>query len=129
MSRLQINAEQVLGIVTIVADGEIDVYTLGKLKDAVTMALSTGLSHLVIDLGRVTYMDSSGLGLLLGLHKQLDKARGRLIVTGPSAVVRDVLRVTNADRLLKVMNTREEAARSIIEAPFTPPAGSDRDRK
>ncbi|HOY66547.1 MAG TPA: STAS domain-containing protein [Candidatus Ozemobacteraceae bacterium] len=129
MSRLQITAEQVLGVVTIAADGEVDVYTLGKLKEAVTMALSTGLAHLVIDLGGVTYMDSSGLGLLLGLHKQLEKARGRLIVTGPSAAVREVFRVTNADRLLKVMNTREEAARCVIEAPFTPPAGSDRDRK
>ncbi|HNW34234.1 MAG TPA: STAS domain-containing protein [Candidatus Ozemobacteraceae bacterium] len=118
MSRLQINAEQVLGIVTIIAEGEIDVYTLGKLKEAVTLALSSGISLMVIDIGRVAYIDSSGLGLLLGLHKQLEKARGSLIVTGPTSAVREVLRVTNADRLLKIMNTKEEAAHHLTDHPF-----------
>jgi len=118
MSRLQINAEQVFGIVAITAEGEIDVYTLGKLKEAVTLAFSSGVSHLVIDIGRVTYIDSSGLGLLLGLHKQLEKAHGSLIVTGPDSEVRQVFRVTNADRLLKIMNTKEEAAQHLKDDPF-----------
>lgn len=118
MSRLQILAEKIFGIVTITVEGEVDIYTISKLKDAISMAVSSGVINIVINLGLVTYMDSSGLGLLLGLHKQLAKSRGSLILAGPSGAVRSVLRATNADRLLKIMNTKEEAAQYLVDNPF-----------
>lgn len=118
MSRLQIAAEKISGIVVINVEGEMDVYTIGKLKEAITMVTQSGVISLAINMGLVTYMDSSGLGLLLGLHKQLAKSHGNLIVAGPSGAVREVLRATNADRLLKIVNTKEEAAQFIVDNPF-----------
>ncbi len=118
MSRLQIAAEKISGVVVINVEGEMDVYTIGKLKEAISMVTQSGVISLAMNLGLVTYMDSSGLGLLLGLHKQLVKSHGHLVVAGPSGAVREVLRATNADRLLKIVNTKEEAAQFIVDNPF-----------
>ncbi|HOT29746.1 MAG TPA: STAS domain-containing protein [Candidatus Ozemobacteraceae bacterium] len=118
MSRLQITAEKISGVVVINVEGEMDVYTIGKLKEAISMVTQSGAVSLAVNLGLVTYMDSSGLGLLLGLHKQLAKSHGTLVVAGPSGAVREVLRATNADRLLKIVNTKEEAAQFIVDNPF-----------
>lgn len=124
MSRLQIMAEKVLGIVAINVEGEMDAYTIGKLKEALSMTISSGVTNIVVNLGLVTYIDSSGLGLLLGLHKQLAKAHGSLVLAGPSSAVRSVLHATNSDRLLKIMNTKEEAAQYLVDNPFGEKPGS-----
>jgi anti-sigma B factor antagonist len=77
--------------VTVVAvGGEIDVYTAPKLRDKITELVSDGRYHLVIDMESVEFLDSTGLGVLVGGLKKVRAHDGSMEI------------VCNQDRLLKI---------------------------
>lgn len=86
----------------IVADGEIDLATVNKLRSAVTEALQRGARHLTVDLDKVTYIDSSGLGMLIGAHKRTASNGGTLTIRCSQARVLRLLSITGLDRVLRV---------------------------
>ena len=77
--------------VTIVAvGGEIDVYTAPKLRDRITELVGEGHYRLVIDMENVEFLDSTGLGVLVGGLKKVRAHDGSMEI------------VCNQDRLLKI---------------------------
>ncbi len=71
--------------------GEIDVSTVGELRGAMDEVTSDGSARLVFDLTGVSFIDSSGLSVLVGASKAL--AAGCVRVAGTKRV-RDLLRIT-----------------------------------
>lgn len=86
----------------IVADGEIDLATVNKLRSAVTELMTQGARHLTVDLDKVTYIDSSGLGMLIGAHKRMASTGGTLTIRCSQARVLRLLSITGLDRVLRV---------------------------
>lgn len=92
------------------AAGEIDHDSQHVLADAAEQAISAGRHRIVIDLTEVTFCDSGGLSLFVGLHKQTAGLGGQLRLAGPQPPVAAVLKATYLDRLLPLHATAEEAA-------------------
>ena len=80
--------------------GELDIATRQQLEDEVDALLSKGARSVVIDLGELSFIDSSGLGLLVVLNDQADADGWTLGLTRPSGQVLSVLRLTGADEHL-----------------------------
>ena len=78
--------------------GEIDMQTSAELRAQVD-ALDVSGQTLVLDLAGVTFVDSSGLGSLLGIKKQQDRAGGRLLLAGLSPSVSRIIEITRMDRV------------------------------
>lgn len=78
------------GVTVIAVAGEIDVYTAPKLRDRITELVGEGTYHLVIDMEGVEFLDSTGLGVLVGGLKKVRAHDGSLQL------------VCNQDRLLKI---------------------------
>jgi len=79
-------AEQMAGgIPVLVVTGEIDVVTKPVLHDHLDAQLEMGRSTMVVDLRNVTFLDSTGLGVLIGALKRCREAGGdlRLVVDAP----------------------------------------------
>lgn len=57
---------------------------------------------LVIDLSGVTFMDSSGLGLIVAMHKLQKQHGGSVVLTAPQRLVRRVLAISGIDRVIDV---------------------------
>lgn len=66
--------------------------------------------HLTLDLGGVTMLTSVVLGTLVRLHRTFLAAGGRLALTNPTPIVRQVLRVTRLDTILDVRTEPESRA-------------------
>jgi anti-anti-sigma factor len=81
--------------------GEIDIATTGNLRDALTTALTRG-PHIEADLSAVTFMDASGIGVLLAARRQAAEAGGSLTLRAPSAVVRRLTEILGLDEVLPV---------------------------
>src|SRR6266849_7690248 len=79
------------GVAIVDVDGEIDVFTCGMLRDRLLALVDEGHSSLVVDLGNVSFIDSTGLGVLVGVWHRLSPADGVLGLAAPSARVRAVL--------------------------------------
>ena len=67
------------------------------------------IRRVVIDLGAVTFMDSSGLGAVIGVLKRVAERGGELALARPQSSVKLVLQITRADRIIKVCDTLEAA--------------------
>ena len=74
-------------------DGDLDLLTVGRARHDLTPLMADG-AHLVLDLARVSCIDSAGIGLLLSTRSALLKRGGRLEIRNPSSVVRRIFDVT-----------------------------------
>lgn len=74
--------------------GEIDLDTASQLNDHALQAMREHGPHLVLDLGRVTFMDSTGLKVLLAVHRRAELSGGSLGLVGVTRPVMKVLTVT-----------------------------------
>lgn len=101
---LQLEAEVRGGVVWIRIGGEIDALTVPMLKDAIAKVEETSPPHIVLDLRPLKFMDSMGLGALLGASIRAEKEDRRLTVIRGPAAVDDLFRVTGASQLLNVVD-------------------------
>jgi anti-sigma B factor antagonist len=89
--------------------GEVDIYTSPALKTALAAAAADGCSLLIVDLDRVGFIDSSGLGVLVGALRRAREAGGDMrVVSGHDTVAR-ILRITGLDRVFSLHATLDEA--------------------
>jgi anti-sigma B factor antagonist len=90
------------GLAAVAPRGEVDIHTAPELRSALTGVLDDGAFHVVVDLGQVTFMDSSGLSVLVGAHRRLARDGGRLELVGTLPAVERVLRLTGLVDVLDV---------------------------
>ena len=97
---LTITSALVDGIRVITVRGEIDHYTGDPLRQALSLAEGTAVPRTVVDLGGVTFMDSSGINILINaLHAVLD-ADGWLRLAGPTEAVLRTLQLVGVDQVI-----------------------------
>jgi len=88
--------------------GELDLPTAPQLKWALLDALQAGVSQLVLDLSRTSFMDSTALGVLIGVNRSLGPDR-RLALVGVSSNVLRVFELSGMDRAFSIYPTLEDA--------------------
>jgi anti-sigma B factor antagonist len=71
--------------------------------------------HVVLNLARVSYMDSSGVGTIVSLYTSARAAGGNIKLSGLGARVKDVLQITKLGTIFEVFDTAENAAASFNE--------------
>lgn len=84
--------------------GEIDVYTAPDLRERLLPLCEREQHTVVVDLSSVTYMDSTGLGVLIGAYKASKKAKGELVLKGMTPRVERLFRITGLYKLITVEN-------------------------
>ncbi len=89
--------------------GEVDLYTAPRFKDDLIALIDDGAVDIVIDLSRVTFIDSTALGVIIGGVKRLHDRDGRLALVAASRPVVRILNITGLDRVLTIFDTREAA--------------------
>jgi anti-sigma B factor antagonist len=96
-------------VVVFSAYGELDLHVAPELQDRVDAAIQRGVELLVVDLSRVTFVDSMALGVLLGAVNRLRRRGGNLRLVVPSADVRRIFEISQLDQIFTLEWTREEA--------------------
>jgi anti-sigma B factor antagonist len=90
--------------------GEVDAYRAPVLRGKLTSAFSeAGMSVLVVDLSRTTFVDSSALGVLVGGLKRARERNGRFVVVAPTGGVRRILEITSLDCVFEIHETLDGA--------------------
>ncbi|MCZ9883039.1 STAS domain-containing protein [Arthrobacter sp. B2a2-09] len=89
--------------------GRLNMVSAPKLREVVAEVVAGGASRVVVNLEDTVFMDSSGLGALIGCLKAARQAGGDLRISGVQAQVKMVLELTNMDRVLTSYPTAEAA--------------------
>ena len=79
--------------------GDVDVYTAPQVRDRVIRLLADGVRHVIADLREVSFLDSTGLGALVGSLKRLREQDGSLELVVPDGRIMTIFRVTGLDRV------------------------------
>lgn len=90
-------------------EGRLTSTSVPQLRKAVDELVSKGNARIVVDLGATEFVDSSGLGALIGGLKAARLAGGDLRIAAMTETVRKVLKLTNLDRVLRDHPTPESA--------------------
>lgn len=96
--------------------GVIDLFTGPEVKARVLALADAGTSELVLDLSAATYLDSTGLGVLLAASKRLEREDGRMVVISRHPAIARVLAITGLDTLFTIVGTREQALAELDAA-------------
>lgn len=109
---MSVNAETTRGV-TIVTLGlaSLDVSTAKEFKREMAPLLKAH-RQVVMDLGQVTFVDSSGLGAILSCLRELNAAGGDLKLCGVAAPVRALFEMVRLHRIMDILPTREAALRA-----------------
>ena len=107
---LVLSTRQVDDLAVVSVGGEVDLETASQLGDHALDALRDMSPHVVLDLTGVTFMDSTGLKVLLAIQRRADLAGGSFAVAGPSRSVRKILALTGLDQTFAIYDTVDEAS-------------------
>ncbi|WIB01510.1 STAS domain-containing protein [Curtobacterium sp. MCBA15_012] len=81
--------------------GRLNMVSAGTFRETVATVVDGGRARLVVELSGVEFMDSSGLGALVGCLKTARQAGGDLRIAAPSEQVQMVLKLSNIDKILR----------------------------
>lgn len=94
-------------------EGEIDIYTATEFKEALLQSIDGGAGRIVVDLTKVTLMDSTGLSVLVSGERRL-RPRGGSLAVACDDRIRRVLTMTGLHNAFALCATRDEARRAAF---------------
>lgn len=90
-------------ILRITAPEELNASHSGPFRDQVRAVLRPEHHQIDLDFSRTSFVDSSGLGALIALHKTLCSRQGRVRILSPSPKVLQILELTRLHRILEIV--------------------------
>ena len=94
-------------------EGDLDVYTVGSLRDALGTIVEETSPRVVVDLDSVPFMDSSGLGALMGGVRRLREAGGDLAIACTREQHLKLFTITGFGEGVSIAPTVEEASKGF----------------
>ena len=110
----QINDESIDGDTHVIElGGEVDLYTAPEFKERLVQVIEDGKKHLVVDLSKATFIDSTTLGVLVGGVKRLRSNEGQLSLVCSDRNITKIFEITGLDRVFTIYGTRDEATAAV----------------
>jgi anti-sigma B factor antagonist len=82
--------------------GELDSYTAPRLRAAVESAVGEGVDGLTLDVTDVSFIDSTGISILVWAHKRVAERGGALVLRSPRPDVYRVLEITRLNQVFRI---------------------------
>src|SRR5215469_10436018 len=100
------------GFTVIEVGGEIDVYTAPKLRERLVSLVESGRYELIVDMEGVEFLDSTGLGVLVGGLKRVRAHEGWIDLVCTQSRILRIFRITGLSKVFNIFDTVEEAVAS-----------------
>ena len=95
--------------------GEVDLYTAPEFKERMVQVIEDGKKHVVVDLSKATFIDSTTLGVLVGGVKRLRPAGGSLTLVCTDTNICKIFEITGLDRVFTIHESRDDALSTASE--------------
>lgn len=102
MGKIDIDCRDEAGIVIIDLKGQLDVYNSGELQRLVDAYIARGLTHFVVNLEQVTYMDSSTISVFLYSLQKVQKLEGQFALSALAGAPKEVFDMAKLHEVFEV---------------------------
>ncbi len=82
--------------------GEVDIYTASQLKETLNDMVSSKAEDVIVDASELDYIDSTGLGVLIGILKRLKQQEKDIYILNARQNVKKLFSITGLDKIFKV---------------------------
>jgi anti-sigma B factor antagonist len=89
-------------VLILAADGGINAATCKQFVEEIEKLVDAGLTKLIVDCAKLSYISSYGLGVLLRLHKRISKRGGDVKICAVSGIVPQALHITKIDQFFQI---------------------------
>jgi anti-sigma B factor antagonist len=96
--------------------GRLTSYETGALRETISRLLKQGRKNIVLNLGALQYLDSSGIGELARIYVSVVKVSGQMKVVGLSPKVEEILKITQLYQVFPEFPSEEAALQSFPES-------------
>lgn len=110
---MEISQREKNSIIILEIKGEIDLYNAPEIKDIVTKLIEDKKYDIIINLARVSYIDSSGIGALISSLSNLKKYQGSLKIINVFASVKKVFELTKLTSFFEIYEGEDQALDSF----------------
>jgi anti-sigma B factor antagonist len=104
------------GTYVVTVSGELDLHTVGRLEQELEQATALGADRVAIDLGAVTFMDSTALGAIVRAQRALRLGAGELALVSDDPRVVRLFAITGLDRVMRLRPSLLEAIDELAVA-------------
>jgi len=106
---LQLHTLENRGTTVVMVAGEVELANVPQLRGELLRACDAGCPCVVVDLTHVTFIDSTGIGVLVGALKRARERGGELVLVCPQPRVRRIFEITGLMKVLPLFDTRDAA--------------------
>ena len=110
---MKVSKRQIANIIVLEIEGEIDAEHSPQFKKTLSKAFEENAKFFILDLKKVSFIDSTGLGILISLMRQLREKQGRLRLTGLQEEVRSIFEITRLFRVFEISQSVDLAIEEI----------------
>jgi len=111
---MEVTTREVENVNVLDIDGEIDLYNAPTLKDIIKKHIEEQKYNIIINLEKVSYIDSSGIGALISSLSNLKKYQGGLKIINVTGSVKKVFELTKLTSFFEIFDHEEEAVKSFV---------------
>ncbi|MFN3660579.1 MAG: STAS domain-containing protein [Brevinematales bacterium] len=106
---MEINRRETGDVVIFDIKGEIDLYNAPEIKEKIKDEINKGKVNIIINLDKVSYIDSSGIGVLISSLSNLKKVGGTMKLINVYASVRKVFELTKLTSFFEIYDSEADA--------------------
>ncbi|MGE5529256.1 MAG: anti-sigma factor antagonist [Patescibacteria group bacterium] len=112
---MNIQTERIGDVLIARAEGDLDLSTAGAFREAIDRHLegADGAAHLVLNMSGLSFIDSSGLGAILGRYRRIGERGGRLVAADVPGHITRLLALSGLQKIIASYTTEAEALRNL----------------
>lgn len=107
---MRLKCEVMKNILTVYLDGELDHHSAEDVREDIDNNIdSNNIKNLIFELSDMNFMDSSGIGVVIGRYKKIDKLGGKVGVVNSNPHVDRIFQMAGIFKIIHKYETKEEA--------------------
>ena len=111
---MQLNFDKVNNILIVSIEGEIDHHTAEEIRTRIEDEFySLNVKNMIFDFSKVTFMDSSGIGMVIGRYKHVKNFGGKVVVAKVNETFDRIFKISGLYKIIKCYETLDEAVSAI----------------
>jgi stage II sporulation protein AA (anti-sigma F factor antagonist) len=103
------------GTLLVAVEGEIDHHSAAKIRSAVDSRLSESVKNVIFDFSELKFMDSSGVGMIMGRYKKAKGFGGRIFIAAPPPEVRRIIDMAGLFRIAEITPNVKRAVKKAMK--------------
>lgn len=106
-------------VLVVSLSGELDHHTAKDVKNLIEEVIKNrGVVNLVFDFTNLTFMDSSGIGVVIGRYKLIRSMGGKVTIVSPARNVSKLLSMSGINKIIEIFDDVDSALNSLQEGAF-----------